>query len=55
MKVSDSFFDLVMIIVNSIDNTVSLVAIYVFINKYEVRRIVRDRTIKVNEWFFRKN
>ncbi len=43
MKVSGSFFDLVMIIANFIDKTVLLVAIYVFINKYELRRIGADR------------
>ncbi len=43
MKVSDSLYDLVMIIENFIDNTVLLVAIYVFINKYELRRIGKDR------------
>ncbi len=43
MKVSDSFFDLVMIIANFIDNTVLLVAMYVFINKYELRREGKDR------------
>ncbi len=43
MKVSDSFFDHVMIIANFINNTVLLVAIYVFINKYELRKIGKDR------------
>ncbi len=42
MKVSDSFFDLVMIFANVIDNPVLLVAIYVFTKKYEVRRIGKD-------------
>ncbi len=43
MKVGDSFFDLVMIIANFINNAVLLVAIYLFIYKYELRRIGKDQ------------
>ncbi len=43
MKASESFFDLVMVIANFINNTVLLVAIYVSINKYELKRISKDR------------
>ncbi len=43
MKVSDSFFDLVMEIANFIKNAVLLVAIYAFTDKYELRRIGKDR------------
>ncbi len=46
MKASDSFFDLVMVIANFINNTVLLVAVYVLINKYELRRIGQDRKKK---------
>ncbi len=54
MEDSDSFFDLVMIIANFINNTVLLVAIYVFTNKHELTRTGEDRKTKVNEWFFGK-
>ncbi len=43
MEVSDSFFDLVMIIANFIENTVLLVANYASINKNKLRRIGKDR------------
>ncbi len=43
MNVSDSFFDLAMIIANFINNTVLLVAIYISSDKYELRRIGKDR------------
>ncbi len=39
MKIGDSFFEVVMVIANVIDNSVLLNAIYVFIKKYEVRGI----------------
>ncbi len=51
MKVGGSSFDLVMIIANAIYNSVLLVAIYVFNDKYEVRIIGKNRKIKVNECF----
>ncbi len=54
MKVGDSFFDFVMIITSNINNSVLLIAIYVFIKEYEVRRIGLDRKNKVNEWSFGK-
>ncbi len=55
MKVGDSFFDLVMIIANVTNNPMSLIVIYVFNNKYEVKRIGKDRKNKFNECFLKKN
>ncbi len=39
MKIDDIFFVVIMVIANVIDNSVLLIAIYVFINEYEVREI----------------
>ncbi len=53
-EVSDSFFDLVMIIANFIENIVLLVAIYVVINKNEFRRTGKDRKKKSKRVILRK-